>query len=118
MLMIKKIKNSAFKKRILPALKNRYVLALISFVVWISFFDRNDLISQHSYKNMLEKLNNEKDYYRNEISKNRKDLNELVTNSKNLEKFARERYLMKKDNEDIFIIVEETPAQNQDDQVN
>ena len=95
--MLKKIKNSYLIKNLLPKLKNRYALTLLLFLVWISFFDRNDLISQHSFKSKLELIQEEKEYYLKEISKNRKDLNELVSNSKNLEKFERERYRMKKD---------------------
>jgi len=104
--MIKKIRNSFLIKKVLPHLKNRYALALICFIVWISFFDRNDLISQRSYKNQLKKLRDDKEYYVQAISQSRHDYNELVSNNKNLEKFARERYLMKKDDEDIFVIVE------------
>jgi cell division protein FtsB len=104
--MIKKIRSSFVFKKILPHLRNRYVLTLLGFITWISFFDRNDLISQHSYKTQLGRLRDEKEYYVTEISKSRHDLNDLVSSKKNLEKFARERYLMKKADEDIFIFVE------------
>lgn len=113
MAMINKIRKSYLITGILPKIKNKYVLTVIGFLVWISFFDRNDLISQHAYKNHLHKLNDEKTYYVNEISKNRKDLNDLVSSKKNLEKFAREKYLMKRENEDIFIFVE-VPVSNTD----
>jgi cell division protein FtsB len=53
----------------------------------------------------LRSLETEKKYYINEIAQNKKDLLELRTNPANLEKFAREKYLMKKENEDIFVIV-------------
>ncbi len=108
--MIRKIRQSFIAKVIYPKLKNRYALTLIGFLVWLVFFDRNDLLSQHSMKGKLNKLNKEKAYYLSEIAKNRKDLNDLVSNSKTLEKFARERYLMKRDGEDIFIFVEEHSA--------
>lgn len=108
--MIKKIRNSYLVSYLLPKLKNKYAITLLGFIVWISFFDRNDWISQHSYKNQLNKLKDEKKYYVDEISKNRKDLNDLISNPNNLEKFARERYLMKKNGEDIFIFVKETQA--------
>ena len=99
-------------------MNNRYALTLIGFIIWISFFDRNDLISQHSYKNQLTKLQAEKAYYLSEIAKNKTDLNNLVSSYKNLEKFARERYLMKKDDEDIFVIVNEGSSAEKETNIN
>ncbi len=78
------------------------------FVLWMLFFDRNDLMSQYQYWSQLNKLESEKAFYTKEIKKTRKDLYELNTNPRMLEKFARERYLMKKENEDIFVIVKES----------
>ena len=72
-----------------------------------AFFDKNDIFSQLELTKKLSVLNEEKKYYLNEIEYNKTDLKELRTNPKNLEKFAREKYLMKKDNEDIFVIVQE-----------
>jgi cell division protein FtsB len=94
-----------FIKRILPHLKDKYVLATLIFLVWLTFFDRNDFFVQHEYSSKLNQLETEKQYYIDEIQKNRTALTSLMGNKKNLEKFAREKYLMKKDNEDIFLIV-------------
>ena len=91
---------------ILPWLKNKYVLTILFFVVWMIFFDRNDFISQYSYRQDLKKLKNDKEYYITEIEKSKEATFELMSNPDNLEKFAREKYLMKKDDEDIFLIVE------------
>jgi cell division protein DivIC len=88
-------------------LKNKYYISIIVFVVWIAFFDRNDFISQYTYNQKLKQLKRDREYFLNEIKKDRKNLDELISNSKNLEKFAREKYLMKKENEDIFILVED-----------
>jgi cell division protein FtsB len=88
-------------------LKNKYYISILVFVVWIAFFDRNDFISQYTYKQKLKQLKRDKEYFISEIEKDRKNLDELISNSRNLEKFAREKYLMKKENEDIFIFVEE-----------
>jgi cell division protein DivIC len=88
-------------------LKNKYYISIIVFVVWIAFFDRNDFISQYTYNQKLKQLKRDREYFINEIKKDRKNLDELISNSKNLEKFAREKYLMKKENEDIFILVED-----------
>lgn len=73
--------------------------------IWVLFFDKNDLISQSDLTNKLKDLEAEKKYYSDEIAKNKKEIEELETNSASLEKFAREKYLMKKDNEDVFVIV-------------
>lgn len=93
--------------KVLPILKNKYYLTAIIFVIWIAFFDRNDLITQYKYRRDLNDLKRDKEYYQEENIKIKEDLKELTTNQKQLEKFAREKYLMKKDNEDIFILVPE-----------
>jgi cell division protein FtsB len=76
-------------------------------VVWIVFFDKNDLKTQLELRNDVKKLQEERNYYAAEIKQITSDISELNTNPKTLEKFAREKYLMKKDDEDIFVIVEE-----------
>ncbi len=76
-------------------------------MAWMLFFDRNDLMSQYEYRQQLNKLEAEKDFYITETEKTVKDLSELTTDRSKLEKFAREKYLMKKDNEDVFVIVKE-----------
>lgn len=95
------------KKRIVPILKSKYFLTTLGLAVWIIFFDKNDLVSQRKLTEDLNNLKKERDYFQSEITKSEKDMMELRTNPENLEKFAREKYLMKKDNEDIFVIVEE-----------
>jgi len=87
-------------------LKNKYVIVSIALMAWLIFFDGNDFFTQYSYRKKLNELEKEKEYYRVEIEKNRQELQSLVSSKKNLEKFAREKYLMKKDNEDIFVILE------------
>jgi cell division protein FtsB len=89
---------------ILKFLKNKYVLTTIGIIVWLLFFDRNDVFTQWELNKKLNKLEGERDYYISEIQNNRTDIKELETNKESLEKFAREKYLMKKDNEDVFII--------------
>ena len=100
-------------KRIPSWLKNKYVLSIIVFIVWMLFFDRNDFISQYSYRQDLKKLETDKDYYKQQIEQNKTDTKELMSDPKHLEKFARERYLMKKDNEDIFLIVYDQPKKEE-----
>jgi cell division protein FtsB len=93
--------------KIKPFVNNKYAITFIVFLVWVIFFDENSVISQMSLKSKLSKLEEQKEYYQEQIEINKKRLKELRTNKKNLEKFAREQYLMKKPNEDIFVIVEE-----------
>ena len=92
-------------KHILNLLKNKYFLALIIFGVWMLFFDKNDMISQYGYSAKVSKLKQEKDFFLQETASVKKDLNELDSNLGMVEKFAREKYFMKKDNEDVFVIV-------------
>lgn len=93
--------------RIPPILKNRYFLTLIVFFIWILLFDNNNLIDRYHYMKNLRQLERDKVYYQERIEEDSRKLNELRTSDENLEKFAREQYFMKKDNEDIYIIVDE-----------
>jgi len=86
-------------------IKNKYFLTIIALIVWLLFFDKNDVFTQHESVSKLNKLKNDQSYYIAEIQKNKIELQELKTNKKSLEKFAREKYLMKKDNEDVFVFV-------------
>lgn len=101
--MVKKV----FKK-IFSVLRNYYVLTIALFVVWMVFFDTNNLMSQYDNKKELKELLQQKKYYIDEINKNKETTLDLTTDITNLEKYAREKYLMKRDNEDIFLIVKDT----------
>ena len=89
----------------LKILKNKYVITLIALVIWLTFFDKNDVFTQYELIQKCQKLNKDKEYYINEISNNRLNLEELRTNRKSLETFSREKYLMKKENEDVYVFV-------------
>jgi len=97
-------------KRLFSLFKNKFFWVTAAFIVWMIFFDKNDLFSQYQYHEQLSKLKQERDFYTNETTKVSKDLDELTSNPAQLEKFAREKYLMKKDNEDVYVIVREKPA--------
>ncbi|HEU0125771.1 MAG TPA: septum formation initiator family protein [Flavobacterium sp.] len=99
-------------KRIVRLFANKYFLVSACFIVWMLFFDRNDLLSQYEYRSQLNKFKNEKEFYIAEIEKVTTDLNELTTNKERLEKFAREKYLMKKDNEDVYVIIREKTTED------
>lgn len=101
-------KRPSFKKTAAyRVLTNRYFIATASLLVWLAFFDRNDFLTTYSYRSKLNQLHAEKAYYEEEIAKNRIALERLRTNPENLERFARETYLMKKDDEDIFVVMRE-----------
>lgn len=94
-------------KRALNLLKNKYFLITAAFVVWMLFFDKNDLYTQFEHRQQLTKLEQERDFYTKETAQVSKELDELTSNPQKLEKFAREKYLMKKADEDVFVIVKE-----------
>lgn len=97
--------------KLLRLVRSKYFLSVAAFAVWMMFFDKNDIVAQYEYKSQVEKLQEEKDFYVKEIAQVKKDLSELNSNLNTAEKFAREKYFMKKDNEDVFVIIEE----NQED---
>ena len=99
--------------RLLDLIRNKYFIAGIAFLTWMLFFDRNDLMSQYEYRTQLNKLEAEKEFYLQQTEKAVKDLNELTTDKVKLEKFAREKYLMKKKNEDVFVIIKEKAKSQQ-----
>lgn len=90
--------------RVFKILRNKYISSIIVFVIWISFFDRNDLFTQWDRKQELQKLEASKTFYEKEIAATKKDLMDLNNNPAVLEKFAREKFYLKKPNEEIFII--------------
>lgn len=94
-------------KKLPPFLKNKYSVALIVFFIWIMFFDRNRVINQVKLVNTLNGLKAEREYYQEEILQDSAALNILENNKEELERFAREKYLMKRDNEDIYLVIED-----------
>lgn len=92
----------------IPAiLKNKYLIALTVFLVWIVIFDSNNLIDRFRSLRELKQLRSDEEYYQQKIEDDSRKLRELKTDRESLEKFAREQYYMKKDNEDIFIVIDE-----------
>lgn len=89
--------------------RNKYFLAASAFTVWILFFDKNDLFTQMERRDELLQMKESKAYFQQQIDDDRKFSDELKHNPAIIEKYAREKYFMKKDNEDLFII---QPAQN------
>ena len=86
-------------------LKSKYLLTLVGFGIWMLFFDDRDIVTTHiRHPHELRQLRESKKYYENQIAITRKELYQLRSNAATIEKYARERYLMKRDNEDLFII--------------
>ena len=85
-------------------LRNKFLLAATAFVVWMLFFDRNDVFTQMERRSELNELRQSKQYFEKQIAENRSFSKDLQFNASAIEKYAREKYLMKRDNEDLFII--------------
>jgi hypothetical protein len=87
---------------------NKFFLTTVAFIVWMIFFDSNNLLRRNQVQEKLDGLNLEKQFYLQEIRKDSILTNQIMTDSTQLEKFARERYLMKKENEDLFLVIDTT----------
>lgn len=93
--------------RIPSFFRSFYFLTSCLFLVWMLFFDSNDLITQYQMSKKLSDMEEERDYYLEKIEEVQKDRKELMSNDELLEKFAREKYFMKRPTETIFIVVPE-----------
>ena len=95
-------------KKIIEALpkpiRNKYVITSILFLLWILFLDDYNLINQKRMQEKVNELVKQKEFYNSEIKSDSTELSELKNNPKQQERFAREKFLMKKENEDVFII--------------
>lgn len=90
----------------LPAyLRNPFLIVTVLFLVWMLFLDENNLLNQYRKYRELHDLLEKKDYYLQQTEKTQKELTELTGNAENQEKFAREHYWMKRDSEDVYVIV-------------
>lgn len=83
---------------------NKYLITGIAFAVWMMFFDRNDVTLQLKRIRELNKLQESEKVMTQQIADTKHELELLKTNPETLERYAREKYLMKKDNEDLFIV--------------
>jgi hypothetical protein len=101
---VKRIKDLYQK---LPApLRNKYLITFIVFLVWIFFIDKFDIITQIKMNKEFKKLKEQQEFYKSEVKKDSTIIYNLNNNPEEQERFARERFLMKKDNEDLFIVRE------------
>lgn len=88
---------------ILKILANRYVIVFAFFLVWMFFLDNTSYIEHSVLNKQLDKLEDNKKYYQNEIKKDAENI-KLLKNKDHIEKYAREKYYMKRDSEDIYVI--------------
>lgn len=93
-------------KKLPRIFRNFYVMATAIFLLWMLVLDSNNLVARFSLTSKLNTLEAEKAWYEEKIQEVQKDRDELFGDRESLEKFAREKYLMKKDSEDIFIVEE------------
>ncbi|HEX8563005.1 MAG TPA: septum formation initiator family protein [Flavobacterium sp.] len=97
------IKNSIEKRPWLKFLSNRYVLVLLFFIAWMLFLDNYSYFDHRILNKEIDELEDNKRYYQEEIRKDRENI-KLLKNPDQVEKYAREKYYMKRDSEDIYII--------------
>ncbi|MFL5771915.1 MAG: FtsB family cell division protein [Flavisolibacter sp.] len=90
--------------KFISLLRNKFFLATLGFVIWMLFFDRNDMFTQMERRKELKRIESSKEFFTQQIAENRNFSKNLQFNASALEKYAREHYLMKRDNEDLFIV--------------
>lgn len=93
-------------ERFLNLIKNKFLLAVIAFIIWMCFFDRYDFATQYNYYQEKSKLEKEKEFYVSEIVRIEKSINDVQFNPSEIQRIAREKYKMKKDNEDVYVLRE------------
>jgi len=94
-------------KNFLRKLKNKYLLVSLIAFLWMLFFDRHDLLFQYRLRRKIKQLEQDKLYYQSVIQKLNEEKIMLIKNPDALEKYAREQYWMKQENEDLYVIVNE-----------
>jgi cell division protein FtsB len=88
-------------------INNRYFYTGLLFVVWMVFFDKENIVEQLNLSRQLNELEDQKEFYLEEIKANTEAINVLENDTTLMEKYAREKYYMKKDGEDVFVLVPE-----------
>lgn len=91
-------------KKIFSIVTNKFLLSAVIFGTWMFFFDQNDVISMQQRKKELQQITDNITYLNGEIAKMEKENAEVNSNPQVLEQFAREHYLLKRDNEDVYVM--------------
>lgn len=87
-------------------LRNKFFITAVAFIAWMLFFDEKDLFTDYHRARELKQLEQSKEYYTDQIGKETIELERLKNNPATLEKYAREKYYMKRDDEDLFLVPE------------
>lgn len=95
-----------FKKVLSFVGEHKFICSTVVFFVWVAFFDQNSWLVQRRIKQNIQSLTDEKQYYQDKIIRDSIMEYELKTNDNNLEKYAREQFFMKANDEDVYEIVE------------
>ncbi len=90
-------------KKIIPFITNRYLIVTVVFVIWMLFFDQRDFFLQRERSAELKKVEAAKKYYQDEINNTKSQLENLQNNPASIEKFARERYLLRREGEEVYL---------------
>ena len=98
-----KFKNLIAKYPFLSFFANRYILVLLFFIIWMLFLDNYSYLEHRVLDKEIEEIEDNIDYYKTEIKKDSASIKQLKNNNR-VEKYAREKYYMKRENEDIYII--------------
>lgn len=93
-------------------LKNKYFIAIALFAAVMLFFDKNDLFTQSQRGRQLRELEESRQYYSDQIASERAELEQLKSDPSAVEQYAREKHLMKRDNEDLFLVPEKPVKEN------
>jgi len=109
-------KNLIANYPFLKFIGNRYVIVLAFFIIWMLFLDNTSYMEQHVLNNQIEELEDNKTYYQDEINKDNKSIKNLK-NPGQIERYAREKYYMKRDSEDIYIIEYEEDEMRKKDSI-
>jgi len=100
-------------RKVLKVIFNKYTITFVAFIVWMVFFDSDNILTRRHYHSKLNELKQERHFYLDEIRKDSTLTRQLLTDSLALEKYAREKYLMKRDMEDVYIVADTTAGRHQ-----
>jgi cell division protein DivIC len=97
--------NKKFWHKVYSVVVNKYFLSIVGFSIWIIFFDQHNLVDRYKSRQHLDQLKKDTVFYHGKIRDDREKMRLLKTNPQNLERFAREQYLMKAPDEEVFVIL-------------
>jgi cell division protein DivIC len=100
-------------KKIFRLFINKYTITITVFAVWMVFFDSNSILNRMKHKEKLNSIKQEKKFYLDEIRQDSVLSQKLLSDTSEIEKFAREHYLMKKEKEDVFLVIDTTADRHQ-----